>query len=254
MSISIITVTYNCQELIEDTLRSVTSQVYPDIQYIIIDGNSEDNTIDIIEKYRANFPFIQLVSEADKGLYFAMNKGLSLAKGNIIGILNAGDFYTSPQALNKVANAFKKNPTDTLYSDLQYVKQGEGDKIIRHWESGHFDRAKIYMGWMPPHPTFFVKKEIYAQYGFFNTSLKISADYELMLRLLLKNKVSTQYLPGVLVKMPTGGTSNGSLTKHFRANMEDRQAWNINKLSPRIYTLTLKPLSKLQQFFRRKKI
>lgn len=253
MKLTIITVTYNCASLIRDTLASVTEQDYPDKEYLVIDGNSSDGTLRIIKDYSARYPFIKYVSEPDEGMYFAMNKGLAMATGDVIGILNAGDYYTSKRALSLVAESMQNQPTDTLYSDLQYVSYLNKNKIVRHWESGKFNRLKFLLGWMPPHPTFFVQRHVYERYGYFDTDLQISADYELMLRFLHKHGVSTQYLPGVLVKMPTGGVSNDSFAHRLQANMEDRKAWSKNYLRPRFYTLTWKPLSKIRQFFHRKK-
>lgn len=234
-------------------MSSVTEQNYIEKEYIIVDGASTDGTLEVIEQFAQQFHYIRYISEPDKGLYYAMNRGIGISTGEVVGILNAGDFYTSNEALTKVIDAFRKHPTDTLYADLQYVSNINKSKIVRHWESGRFSVRKMFFGWMPPHPTFFVKKHIYERFGYFDTELEISADYELMLRLLYKFRVSTQYLPGVLVKMPIGGASNSSLSNRIQANIEDRRAWSKNNLSPRFYTLTWKPLSKIRQFFHRKK-
>lgn len=245
--ISIITTTFNSESTIEDTVKSVISQSYPDIEYIIIDGKSIDTTLTIIDKYQDKIS--KIISEKDKGIYFALNKGIELATGEIIGILHSDDFYAHENVISKVVYEFEDGTTDCVYGDLQYVDKINTDKIIRNWKSGTYQHGMFLKGWMPPHPTFFLKKEHYLKYGCFNTSLKSAADYELMLRLLHKHRLSVKYIPEVLVKMRVGGKSNVSLTNRVNANKEDRLAWKINGLKPGMLTLLLKPLSKLSQFF-----
>ena len=249
MKISIITVTYNSAATIRDTLDCITKQDYASIEHIIIDGASTDQTLEIVKDY----PLAKIVSEPDNGIYDAMNKGLNLATGDIIGILNSDDFYAHHQVISKVIRVFETEQVDTLYGDLQYVSQKDVRRIVRHWKAGAFHRANFHKGWMPPHPTFFVRRHIYERFGIFDTSFRNSADYELMLRFLLKNKVSTYYLPEVLVKMRTGGQSNITLRNRLRANLEDRRAWEKNGLQPRFYTMVFKPLLKLSQYFYRNK-
>jgi glycosyltransferase involved in cell wall biosynthesis len=247
MKVSIITVCYNSASTIETTIQSVISQDYNNIEYIIIDGNSTDETLSIVDKYKSSVS--KVISEKDDGIYFAINKGISFATGDVIGILHADDFYTDNTVISKVVAAFGKNKTDTLYGDLQYVNRTDTSKIIRNWRSGEYRHGLFYKGWMPPHPAFFVKKKCYDIYGTYNTSLRSAADYELMLRLLHKNKCSTVYLPEVLVKMRVGGKSNVSLLNRIKANREDKKAWIINGLTPGLFTLIRKPLSKIGQFF-----
>jgi glycosyltransferase len=243
--ISIITVTYNSASTLAETLRSVQSQDYPNIEHIVIDGNSQDETVRIIK----SFPHIaKWVSEEDCGLYDAMNKGVQFATGDIIGILNSDDLYAHTKVLSRVAERFMNSEIDALYGDLHYVNALNTNKVIRVWKSGKFKRSNFVFGWMPPHPTFFVKKEVYRQVGHFNVSLRRSADYELMLRILVKHKFNADYLQEVLVKMRTGGVSNGSWTGRLKANFEDRMAWKMNNLRPYFFTLYLKPFRKLFQF------
>jgi glycosyltransferase len=243
--ISIITVTYNSASTLAETLRSVQSQDYPNIEHIVIDGNSEDKTVQIIK----SFPHIvKWISEEDCGLYDAMNKGVQFATGDIIGILNSDDLYAHTKVLSRVAERFMNSNIDALYGDLHYVNALNTNKVIRVWKSGKFKRSNFVFGWMPPHPTFFVKKEVYRQVGHFNVSLRRSADYELMLRILVKHKFNADYLQEVLVKMRTGGVSNGSWTGRLKANFEDRMAWKMNNLRPYFFTLYLKPFRKLFQF------
>jgi glycosyltransferase involved in cell wall biosynthesis len=247
MKISIITVCYNSASTIETTIQSVISQDYKNIEYIIIDGSSTDGTLAIVEKYKSSIS--RVISEKDNGIYFAINKGINVATGDIIGILHADDFYTDKHIISKIVAAFEKTKADTLYGDLQYVNRTDISKIIRHWRSGEYQDGLFYKGWMPPHPTFFVQKKFYDMYGTYNTSLRSAADYELMLRLLHKHKCSTVYIPEVLVKMRVGGKSNVTILNRIKANREDKKAWIINGLKPGLFTFIRKPLSKLGQFF-----
>lgn len=247
LRISIITVCYNSAETIEETLQSVTSQDYPSIEYILIDGSSTDDTLKIIHQYKEKISLI--LSEKDEGIYFALNKGITLATGDVVAILHADDFYADKSVISRVMQAFQMHAVDTVYSDLQYVDRYHSDKIIRNWKAGNYDPALFLKGWMPPHPAFFIRKKCYDTFGNFNTLLKSSADYELMLRMLYKYKCSAFYIPEVLVKMRVGGQSNKSLGNRIRANREDKKAWKLNGLTPAFFTFIYKPLSKLKQFF-----
>ncbi|MBA3704391.1 MAG: glycosyltransferase [Bacteroidetes bacterium] len=247
LKISIITVCYNSADTIEKTIRSVVSQNYSHIEYIIVDGGSKDDTIHILEKYKNNIS--KIISEKDAGIYFAINKGIAAATGDIIAILHGDDFYANDQVINTVANEFEKTKSETIYGDLQYVERIDTSKLKRYWRSGEYQAGLFLKGWMPPHPAFFVRKTCYEKYGDFNTSLKSAADYELMLRLLHKHKCSTFYIPEVLVRMRTGGKSNVTLLNRIKANREDKKAWIINDLKPGWFTFIMKPLSKIGQFF-----
>ena len=184
MKVSIITTSYNSAATIADTLTCVRDQDYPDIEHIIVDGQSSDETVQIVK----SFPHVtKIVSERDKGIYDAMNKGLNLVTGNIIAILNSDDIYSHSSVISKVVDCFTKSNAETIFGDLQYVAEKDLNKIIRTWRSGHFKKKNFYYGWMPPHPAFFVRKEVYEKVGLFNTQLKSAADYEMMLRILLKN-------------------------------------------------------------------
>lgn len=245
--ISIITATYNSAATVADSLASVAAQKYSAVEHIIIDGNSSDDTLAVVGRYKH---VSKIVSEKDDGIYDAMNKGIRVASGEIIGILNSDDFYEHSFVLDKIAAAFSDPGIDVVYGDLQYVNASDVRKIVRTWRAGSFQPDSFLFGWMPPHPSFFVRKRVYDRVGLFNTSLKSSADYELILRILLKNKLKAAYLPEVLVKMRTGGVSNASFSNRIRANKEDRMAWKINGLKPYFFTLYLKPLRKLWQFVR----
>jgi glycosyltransferase len=189
-----------------------------------------------------------MVSAKDQGIYHAMNKGLGLATGEVIGILNSDDLYTSNSVLTLVAKVFEDESVDGCYADLQYVNASQLDKISRTWKSGEFTPRSFYWGWMPPHPTVFLRKRVYDAVGNFNLSLRSAADYEFLLRVFVKNNFKFKYIPVTLVKMRTGGMSNASLRNRFRANREDRMAWELNGLKPYFFTLYLKPVRKIFQF------
>jgi len=248
MKISIITATYNSQATVQDTLRSVASQAYNNIEHIIIDGLSTDNTISIVK----GFPHVARINvEKDHGIYDAMNKGLKLATGEVVGILNSDDFYTDEKVLSQVMEAFSDPFVDVVYGDLQYVKQNDVHVVVRTWKSGQYKKKNFYYGWMPPHPTFFVRRKIYEEVGLFNTDLRSAADYEMMLRILVKHGARAHYIPGIMVKMRAGGMSNASVRNRLRANQEDRMAWRLNELKPFFFTTWLKPMRKIIQFITR---
>ncbi len=249
MKISIITISYNSSKTINETIKSVLGQDYDDIEYIIIDGQSTDSTTEIIKSYRCSIS--KYISEKDNGIYDAMNKGILLAKGDIIGFLNADDFYAQNNILTKVIHIFKERNVDSCYGDLVYVDSKDKDRIIRYWKSDYFNIRKFYLGWMPPHPTFFVKNNCYYKYGSFNTDFKIAADYELMIRFLLKNGISTFYIPKVIVNMRTGGVSNKNLKNLKIKTTEDFKAWKVNNLKGATVAIFLKNLRKIPQFFKR---
>ncbi len=248
MKVSIITPVFNNAETIESAIKSVLQQTYSNIEYIIVDGSSTDGTLERIRNYKSKIS--KIISENDDGIFDAMNKGLKAATGDVIGILNSDDFYVNEFVIEKVVRQMQEKNVDSVYGDLVYVAPKNPDKIVRFWKSGPYYRGIFYSGWMPPHPTFFVKKWVFDKYGKFDTRLKNAADYELMLRFLHKYEISTTYIPQVLVKMRTGGNSNSSIINRLKANWEDRKAWEYNDLKPKFWTLTLKPLKKLTQYLR----
>ena len=245
MKISIITATYNSAATVRDTLLSVRQQDYADIEHIIIDGGSVDETLDIVD----DFPHIsKIISEKDNGIYDAMNKGLSIATGEVIGILNSDDIYVDEKVISLIARAFADPLVQSTYADLQYVHHNDLDKIVRTWKTGLFSKKRFYYGWMPPHPTFFLRKKVYDETGLFDLSLRSAADYEMMLRVLLKYEIPAHYIPQVIVKMRAGGVSNASFKNRIKANREDRLAWKLNGLRPYFFTLYVKPIRKISQF------
>ena len=246
MKVSIITITYNSAETVEDTIQSVLAQDYPDIEYIIVDGASKDDTLSIVNRYKDKIATIQ--SEPDKGIYDAMNKGVRLATGELIGILNSDDFYADAQVISDIVKTVQSAGADGCYADLVYVDRNETSRVVRTWKSGEYRHGQFMRGWMPPHPTFFVKRAIYAKHGLYSLQLRSAADYELMLRLIHKHGISLAYLPRVITKMRAGGQSNVTLKNRWKANKEDRLACKMNGLQPGFLTLIRKPLSKLLQY------
>ena len=245
MKVSIITPTYNSAATIHDTVRSVVEQSHHQIEHIIVDGASHDKTVELAMTAGHKGP---IIIENDNGIYDAMNKGIQMATGDIVGILNSDDFYSHTHAIDHVVQAFKKHNRDSVYSDLLYVDTQDTSKVLRTWVAGKFHRRYFLRGWMPPHPTFFVRRHIYEKFGAFNLNLKSSADYELILRFLFVHKISVEYLPGILVHMRAGGQSNRSVFNRLAAHREDYNAWRLNGLTPKWYTLMMKPTRKIQQF------
>ena len=247
MKVSIITATYNSQDTIQSCIDSIHSQNYENIEHIVVDGNSTDNTLSIIKSNKN----IKLISEKDSGVYEAMNKGLKMASGDIIGILNSDDLLFDSTIIEKVVKNIGNY--DSLFGSLYFVKRDNTNKITRVWKSSAFKKYKFKYGWMLPHPTLFLKKQIYEKYGMFRTDLKFSADYELMLRFLYKNNITAILLSEFMVKMREGGISNMSLKNRIMANKEDRRSWEINGLKMPLFLPILKPLRKVFQFLILKK-
>lgn len=245
MQISLITPVYNNAETIAECIRSIRSQTV-ECQHIIVDGCSTDGTLEILERKRTGNTLV--VSEPDQGMYDAINKGIELAVGEVVGILNSDDFYAHTKVLEIVAETFMEPGIDACYGDLVYVNRQNTDRVIRSWKSGAYKQSAFYNGWMPPHPTFFIRKTMYEQHGGYRLDIGTAADYELMLRMLLKHGVRPAYIPEVLVIMRNAGISNASLKNRINANRNDRKAWRVNSLRPRIWTLAAKPLRKLTQW------
>jgi glycosyltransferase involved in cell wall biosynthesis len=230
MKISIITVCYNSATTLESTILSVNNQSYSDIEYIIIDGGSNDNSLEIIKKFESGFKGNYIwVSEPDKGLYDAMNKGINLASGDVIGLINSDDLFCDEHAIEKVMTVFNDSPKlEAVFADLYYVSQNDTDNIVRKWITGK--KRLFNTGWHPAHPTLYLKKEVYEKFGSFNLDFKLAADFELMLRFFDKYEISSCYLPEILVKMRLGGVSNKSIKNIYNQNLECLKAFDINGL------------------------
>lgn len=252
MKVSLITVTYNAAEFIQDCIESVIMQDYSDIEYIIIDGGSNDGTVEIIQKYEAHLAY--WVSEPDKGIYDAMNKGLRQAHGDIIGLLNADDMYTHTEVVSRIIQEFKEKRVDSVFGDLVITKREDTSRIIRFYPGKNFKPKQFASGNMPPHPTFYVKKSLYEQYGDFDTSYKICADFDLMVRFLYKKEASYSYIPEVLITMRSGGNSSrslGVLRTTFALNREMLEACRKYEIKTNLLFIYTKYFQKIFQLIRR---
>lgn len=246
MKISIITSVFNNEATIRDAIESVISQTYPDIEYIIIDGGSKDGTIEIIKEY--SHVITHFISEPDRGIYDGLNKGLGLATGDIIGFLHSDDLYPDNTTISTIMQAFADN-IDGVYGDLVYTSKNDISKILRYWKSKPFSPKLLKYGWMPAHPTLFLRRSIYQQHGLFDLHFKIAADYDFMLR-ILKSDLKIDYLPKILYKMRIGGESNKSLKNIIRKSQEDFHAIKKNRIGG-IEILLLKNLTKIKQFIKK---
>lgn len=248
MKISVVTPVFN-EPRIRRALESVFAQQHEhEIESVVIDAGSADGTLDILKEFEGQIS--TLVCEPDKGIYDGMNKGIRNATGDVIGILNADDQYHDPFVIRDVMDAFGgKEDLATCYGDLMY--HNEDGKLVRYWRAGNFRRAKWYFGWMPPHPTFFVRRCVYERHGAFDLGYPIAADYELMLRLLLKHGISVKYLRRVVVNMAPGGASNASVGTILKANLEVARAWRNNGLRGGLLVPVLKPAQKAFQLVSR---
>lgn len=245
MNITIITAVYNRAETIGQALESVAAQDYRDVEHIVIDGASTDGTLVEI-KNRAR-PGMRVISEPDEGIYDALNKGIAAATGDVVGLMHSDDFFAYSDVLSDVAHSFEDTGADAVYGDLDYVSASDPGKIIRSWKSGAFSRRKIARGWMPPHPTLFVRREVFDRLGVYDTSYRIAADYDAILRWFGKGGITPAYLPKVLVKMRVGGESNRSIERILRKSREDYRALRSSGVGG-IGALAWKNLSKLPQF------
>ena len=246
MKVSIITVTLNSEKYLSDCIRSVKGQNYKNIEHIIVDGKSTDGTLRIIYKNLDSISF--WVSETDRGMYDAINKGLQMATGDVVGILNSDDMFASADSVRSIVDCFQTANVDSVYGDLIYVDPKDTHKVVRYWKSNSYKRSRFRYGWMPAHPTFYIRRGLLLQYGMYENHYITAADYEFMARYLFLHKVSSQYLDSMLVKMRTGGLSNGSFKKWFRANRRDYLAMKKNKIPFSLIVSVLKPLLKLPQF------
>ncbi len=245
--ISIISPSLNSASVIAHCTRSVAEQTYK-AEHLVIDGQSSDSTLNIIEAAGHD---VRVIQQPPAGIYPAINSGILASHGEVVGILHADDFYASPGVLKRVAEVFDDPAVDACYGDLCYVDHSDPSRIVRYWRSGEYQPRRFFHGWMPPHPTFFVRRTIYETFGLYRTDLGTAADYELMVRFLVKHEVNTVYLPEVLVHMRTGGSSNASWRARIEANRMDRRAWKVNDLRAYPWTTIAKPLRKIGQWWSR---
>lgn len=245
MKISVITATYNSGATLADTLRSVASQSYPQIEHIVIDGASTDNTLQVVREFGRHD--LRLISEPDHGIYDALNKGLALTTGDVVGIMHSDDFFADDQVLANIMLAFESPAVDAVYGDLDYVARDNADRVVRRWRSGTYTPDRLARGWMPPHPTLYLRRTVIERLGDFDTSYRIAADYDAVLRYFGRGGVRPLYIPRVLVKMRLGGASNGSILQILRKTREDYRALQSNDVGG-VAALAWKNLSKIGQF------
>lgn len=248
MKISIITAVYNRKDTLRQAIESVQSQTYPNIEHIIQDGGSNDGSLDVIQEMSDSRTFCE--SKSDTGIYNAINRGIARANGDVIGLLHSDDFYASVNVVEKVANALEDNKLSGVYGDLNYVSASNQSRLIRSWVAGTFSKEKLRRGWMPPHPTVFLRREVFEKYGAYNESYKISADYDAMLRYFGNDCLRLDYIPEVLIHMRTGGESNKSLHHIIKKSCEDYRALRTNEVGGAL-ALILKNVSKLPQFIKK---
>ena len=247
VKISVITAVFNAKDTIEGTIDSILSQTYGNVELIVIDGGSTDGTVEIIEKYRNNLAVF--VSEGDRGIYDALNKGIGYATGEVVGFLHAADIFASTTVLSAVAAGFSRSSIDCVYGDLVYTSKGNFDNVVRYWISGTYDEGQLKFGWMPPHPTFYCRRSIYQKMGYFDTTFSISADYDCMVRFIRSEKFECHYIQKILIKMQLGGKSNKSIANIFRKSVEDYKVIKKNKIGG-VGVLVFKNLRKIPQFIR----
>ncbi|MBI4965386.1 MAG: glycosyltransferase [Desulfomonile tiedjei] len=245
-TISVVTVVKNGAATIEQCIESVRSQDYP-VEHVFVDGASRDGTIEIIRRHASEAS--RIVSEPDDGIYDAMNKGISMTTGEVVGILNSDDFYANNQVISTIAGVFQDNDVDACYGDLVYVDPYKIDSVIRYWKSRPVTDRLLYCGWMPPHPTLFVRRDLYEKLGGFRTDLGSAADYELTLRFFLKHRIRAVYIPQLLVTMRAGGASNATWRNRLMVNLWVYKAWRINGLKPKPWTIPARLLSKFVQYY-----
>ncbi len=252
MKISIVTVTYNSEKTVKDTIESVISQTYKDYEYLVVDGNSKDSTLDILREFEPRFEGrMHWKSERDKGIYDAMNKGFKWATGDVLMLINSDDLFARPDALELVVKEFEKHPgVDGVYANLYYVSQNNIDNIVRVWKTGK--QEPMRKGWLPAHPTFYVKRDCYEKYGYFNLNYPLAADFELMLRFIEGHGIKLAYLPEYLVKMRLGGATSKNIKNIYNQDVETIKAFKENGLpGGNITYLFWRYLPKIKQFFRK---
>lgn len=245
MKISVITAVFNRRDTLGDAVRSLQAQSHENFEHVIMDAGSTDGSLEVLKQLAD--PRMSLTSEPDDGIYDALNKGMNRATGDVIGLMHSDDVFASPSVLELVARAFNDRDVDAVYGDLQYVSASNPDRVIRHWTAGEFSAARLKRGWMPPHPSLYVRKSVVESWGGYDTSYQIAADYDAILRWFGTAKISAAYVPEVFVKMRVGGESNRSIERILQKSREDYRALRSNEVGG-VAALVWKNLSKLGQF------
>jgi glycosyltransferase involved in cell wall biosynthesis len=246
LKISVITAAYNCESTVAEAIASVAEQTYPNLEHVIIEGKSKDQTLKMIQ--RMAHPKMQLLSEPDKGIYDALNKGIKLSSGDVIGFVHGDDILAHNKVISLIAKIFEDPSIEAVFGDLDYVSKLATSRVIRHWAAGPFQPQRLKFGWMPPHPTLYLRRKVYEQYGNFDTTLKISADYDFILRYFTQTSGKSSYIPEVIYKMRLGGTSNRNWENVIQKIKEDYLAIRRRNVGG-FLTLFLKNISKINQFF-----
>ncbi len=249
MKVSIITVCYNAAETIADTLRSVRQQTYHNIEHIVVDGGSVDNTLAVVAAEGSHV--VKLVSERDRGIYDAMNKGLALATGEVVGFLNSDDLLAHGDVIKKIAQTMADPAINACYGDLVYVAQDDTNKVVRYWKSQTYRHGLFDRGWVPAHPTFYARRVIYQSYGNFDLGMQLAADFDILLRFFVGHRITSAYIPEVLVRMRLGGATNVSLRNVLRQNMEIAKAFRKYGLRVGLKPFVFRLMSRLSQFVRK---
>ncbi len=249
MKISIVTATYNSAKTLAVCMDSVLNQDYRDIEYIIIDGNSKDNTLELVKSKAVEHANVVFISEPDKGIYDALNKGIEKATGDVVGFVHSDDFLADNTIISQIAVAFNSEDVDGVYGDLHYVQFDDTNKISRNWISQPFKINLLNRGWMPAHPTLFLKKEVYNTHGGFDLTYKIAADYDFILRIFKQKHYTFKYLPQTIMKMRVGGVSNRGLRNLIQKTKEDYRAVRTNQVDFPFWVVVQKNLSKIPQWF-----
>ena len=252
MKVSIITASFNSASTIVDTIRSVLAQTYPDIEYWVIDGGSSDRTLEIVREYESQFKGrLHYVSEKDRGIYDAMNKGIRKSTGEVVGILNSDDYFTDAYVVENVVRVLNNNKTlDAVYGDIHFIRDGEPDKVVRYYSSASFHPWKLRFGFMPAHPSFYVRRKIYEENGLYALDYKIAADYDMMVRLFHKVRIRAQYLKQDFVTMRVGGMSTKNVRNRLLINKEDVKACRRYGLYTNLFFISLKYFFKIFEFLR----
>lgn len=249
MKVSIITVVYNSAKTLEDTMKSVLTQTYPDIEYIVVDGASEDSSVDLIRRYEPMFQGrMKWISEKDDGIYDAMNKGIRMATGDVVGILNSDDYFTADDVIERMVTAFDDDTLDAVYGDIHFIRDGEPDKCVRYYSSKRFSPKWLRFGFMPAHPSFYCRRKVYEKAGLYKTDYAIGSDYEMMVRLFLVNIIKAKYLPLDFVTMRTGGTSTRNMKSRLQLIRDDVRGCRENGIYTNRLMISTKFLYKIFEF------